>query len=150
MLSATSSVTRESEQSMVSPGPRQSTASSDAAQSGQGRAPANQSLVGVAERELLAALAEQAPPARGMFTHPSPPELAAFERAVHAICREAHQLDLQAEELVIAIKKAWAQLATVRASRLAERDGDVLREAVSSSIELFFESRDGEGRRAPR
>lgn len=134
---------------MVPPRP-QSTPSTDAAQSGQGRAPANQSLVEVAERELRAALAEQASPARGMFTHPSPTELAAFQRAVHAICREAHQLDLQAEALVIAIKKAWAQLAAVRASRLAERDGDVLRDVVSSSIELFFESRDGEGRRTPQ
>lgn len=133
---------------MVSPGPPQSMASTNAAQSGQGQVPATQSLVAVAERELLAALAEQAPPALGMFTHPSPAEHAAFARAVDAICREAHRLELRAEELVIAIKKAWAQLAAVRASRLAERDGDVLRDVVSSSIELFFEPRDGEGRRA--
>ena len=50
----------------------------------------------------------------------------------------------------IAIKKAWSQLAAVRTNQLAERDGDVLREIVSSSIELFFESRDGEGQRAPQ
>jgi len=42
--------------------------------------------------------------------------------------------------------QSWAQLAAVRTSRLAERDGGV----VSSSIEVFFESRDGEGRRAPQ
>ena len=135
---------------MVSPGSPQSTASTSAAPDGQGRAPAHQSLATVAERELRAALAEQAPPAFGMFAHPSPAELAAFERAVDAICREAHRLGLRAEELVIAIKKAWTQLAAVRSSRLAERDGDVLRDVVSSSIERFFESRDGEGFRAPQ
>jgi hypothetical protein len=37
----------------------------------------------------------------------------------------------------------------MRASRLGERDGDVLKQVVSSSIELFFEERDGDERRAP-
>ena len=49
---------------------------------------------------------------------------------------------LRAEELVIGIKQAWAQLAPVRARHLGDRDGDVLREVVSRSIELFFEARD--------
>jgi hypothetical protein len=113
MLSATSRGTREPELSMVSPRP-ECTPSSNADWSDEGRAPANRSLVAVAERELLAALGEQAPPGIGMFTHPSPAELVAVERAV----------------------------------RLAQRDGDVLRDVVSSSIELFFESRDGVIRRA--
>jgi hypothetical protein len=134
---------------MVSPRP-ESTPSSNSDWSDEGRAPANQSLVVVAERELLAALAAQAPPGLGTFTHLSPAEMVAFEHAVHAICREAHRLELRAEELLIAIKKAWAQLAAVRMSQLAERDGDVLRDIVSSSIEIFFESRDGERCRAPR
>jgi dihydroorotase-like cyclic amidohydrolase len=114
MLSATSRETRERERSMVSPRPS-STPSIKADQSEEWRAPANQSLVLVAERELLAALARQAPQVLGMVTRPSPAELVAVERAV----------------------------------RLAQRDGDVLRDVVSSSIELFFESRDGEIRRAP-
>jgi hypothetical protein len=149
MLSATSRGTREPELSMVSPRP-EPTPSSNADWNDEGRAPANRLLAVVAERELLAALAEQAPPGLGMFPNPSPAEIVAFEHAVHSICREAHRLELRAEELLIAIKKAWVQLAAVRTSRLAERDADVFRDVVSSSIELFFESRDGEMRRAPQ
>ena len=42
----------------------------------------------------------------------------------------------------------WSQISAMRASRLGERDGDVLKQVVSSSIELFFEERDGDERRA--
>ena len=93
--------------------------STDAIQRDEARVPAHQSLVLVAERELLAALSEQ-----------------------------AHRLDLRAEELAIAIKQVWSQLASVRSSRLGERDSDVLRGVVSSSIEVFFESRDADRRGA--
>jgi hypothetical protein len=134
---------------MVLPIP-ESTASPDSAHHAQERAPATQWLVLMAERELHGALMEQVPPVLGAFTQPSLVERAAVERAVRAICGEAHRLDLRAEELVIAIKKAWLLLGAVRTNQLAERDGDVLREIVSSSIELFFESRNGEGRRAPQ
>jgi hypothetical protein len=134
---------------MVPPRPL-SPASTDAAHGEGARVPAIQSLVAVAERELLAALAEQPYTAFGMYVHRSPMAMAAFERAVHAICREAHRLDLRAEELVIAIKKAWSQLSAVRANQLSERDGDILREVVSSSIEHFFEPCDAEGRHAQR
>ena len=133
---------------MASPRP-QSSASTIPAQRNDARGSANESLVKAAEKELLAALVEQSSPALGVYSRPLPAERAAFDRAADAICREAHRLGLRAEELVIAIKKAWAQLAQVRATRLAERDGDVLRETVSTSIELFFESRDGEGPRTP-
>lgn len=134
---------------MVSPR-SESPASTNSAQRDQARVPANESLVLTAERELLGALGQQSSPALGMYVRPSPAEKAAFDQAVKAICREAHRLGLRAEELVIAIKKAWVQLAAMRANRLADRDGDVLREIVSSSIEVFFESRDGEGRRTPQ
>jgi hypothetical protein len=112
------------------------------------RAAVNQALVLVAERELKRALAEQERPSLGMYVHPSQAEAAAFGRAVDVICREAHCLELRAEELLIGIKQAWTQLAAVRARHLGERDGDVLREVVSSSIEVFFESREipGEAR----
>ena len=106
------------------------------------RAAVNQRLIGTAERELGRALAEQQRPALGMFVQPSRAEDAAFDRAVREICGEARRLDLRAEELVIGIKQAWAQLAPVRARHLGDRDSDVLREVVSRSIELFFEARD--------
>jgi hypothetical protein len=106
------------------------------------RAALNQSLVGLAERVLERALTEQVRPPMGMYVHPSSAENAAFERAVHEICHEAHRLDLRAEELLVAIKQAWAHLAPVRARHLGDRDGDVLREVVSSSIEVFFAARD--------
>lgn len=102
----------------------------------------NQRLIGTAERELARALVERQRPALGMYAAPSPAEDAAFHRAVREICGEARRLDLRAEELVIGIKQAWAQLAPVRARHLGDRDGDVLREVVSRSIELFFEARD--------
>ena len=137
----------ESEQSTASQRV-QSSVSTDAIQRDEARVPANHALVRVAERELLAALSEQAPLVFGAHLHPSSEETAAFNRAVHALCHEAHRLDLRAEELVIAIKQAWSQLAAVRASRLGERDGDVLRGVVSSSIEVFFESREADGLRA--
>ena len=81
-----------------------------------------------------------------MYVQPSRAETAAFERAVRTICREARRLGLRAEELVIGIKQAWCQLAPIRIAHLGERDGDVLQEVVSSSIEVFFESREMEGR----
>ena len=81
-----------------------------------------------------------------MYVRPSRAETVVFERAVRMICREAHRLDLRAEELVIGIKQAWFQLAPIRTTHLGERDGDVLQEVVSSSIEVFFESREMEGR----
>ena len=112
------------------------------------RATVNQAMIVVAERELRCALAEQERPSLGMYVHPSQAEAAAFDRAVRVICGEAHRLELRAEELLVGIKQAWTQLASVRARHLGERDGDVLREVVSSSIEVFFETRetpDGDG-----
>lgn len=106
----------------------------------------NQSLVGLAERVLARALAEQVRPPMGMYLHPSSAEKAAFDQAVHVICGEAHRLGLRAEELLVAIKKAWANLAPVRARHLGDRDGDALREVVSCSIEVFFAARDQSAR----
>jgi hypothetical protein len=102
----------------------------------------NQAMVVIAERELERALNEQSRSATGMYEHPSTAERAAVQRAVHTICYEAHRLDLKAEELIVGIKQAWWQLAHVRARRLGDRDRDLLREVVSSSIEMFFEARE--------
>src|SRR5215211_6368716 len=104
--------------------------------------PPNQALVAIAQQELEGALLEQTRPPIGMYALPSAAEHAAVQRAVHKICFEAHRLDLKAEELLICLKQAWSQLANVRARHLGERDGDVLRAIVSSSIEVFFEARD--------
>ena len=128
---------------------QQSAASTNLTQRAEARAPAIQALGLVAEQELLGALGEQSPLAFGAPAHASPGETAALSRAVRAVCREAHRLDLRAEEMLIAIKQAWSQISAMRASRLGERDGDVLKQVVSSSIELFFEERDGDERRAP-
>lgn len=96
----------------------------------------------VAARELEHALLEQSRPLMGMYVHPSSAEHAALQRAIRAICGEANRLELRAEELIIGIKHAWSQLTTVRTRHLGDRDADVLREVVSSSIEVFFESKD--------
>jgi hypothetical protein len=103
-------------------------------------------IVAVATRELERALLEQSRPLMGMYVHPSSAEDAAIERGVRVICGEAHRLQLRAEELIIGIKQAWSQLAPVRARHLGDRDGDVLREVVSSSVEVFFESKDAASR----
>jgi hypothetical protein len=103
-------------------------------------------IVAIAERELELALLEQSRPPMGMYVHPSSAENAAVQRAVRTVCGEAHRLELRAEELIIGIKQAWTQLAPVRARHLGDRDGDVLREVVSSSIEVFFESQDASAR----
>jgi len=102
----------------------------------------NQRLVGVAEVVLERALTAQIRPPMGMYVHASHEENAAFDCAVLEICDEAHRLGLRAEELLIAVKSAWAHLAPVRARHLGDRDGDVLREVVSSSIDVFFAARD--------
>jgi hypothetical protein len=102
----------------------------------------HQAIVVIAERELDRALMEQTRPMMGMYVHPSGAENAAVQRAVRTICAESHRLGLRAEELIIGIKQAWVQLAPVRARHLGDRDGDVLREVVSNSIEVFFEARD--------
>ena len=99
-------------------------------------------LTVAAVRELQHALLEQARPPMGMYVHPSSAENAAVQGAVRIICRDAHRLGLRAEELIVGIKHAWSQLAPVRARHLGDRDADVLREVVSSAIEVFFESHD--------
>ncbi|MFL5618132.1 MAG: hypothetical protein ACJ79A_07040 [Gemmatimonadaceae bacterium] len=99
-------------------------------------------IVAIAERELERALLEQSRPPMGMYVHPSSAENAAVQHAVRTICEEARHLELRAEELIIGIKQAWSQLAPVRTRHLGERDGDVLRAVVSSSIEVFFEAQD--------
>lgn len=106
------------------------------------RIPPQEALVAIAERELERALLEQSLPAAGMYAQPSRADHAAVQRAVHRICFEAHRLDLKAEELLVGIKQAWSQLAHVRARQLGDRDRDVLRKVVSSSIEVFFEERE--------
>jgi hypothetical protein len=100
------------------------------------------SLTESAERSLRGALRSQEPPPLGMFLMRSETETQALERAIGDVCAEAHRLDLRAEELLISIKQAWRQLATLRARHLGDRDGDVLRHVVSRSIEVFFEERD--------
>ena len=124
----------------------QSSSPSGAFQDDRARVASNQTFVLIAERELAKALAIQVRSPLGMYVQPSRAETAAFDRAVRMICRKAHRLDLRAEELVIGIKQAWFQLAPIRITHLGERDGDVLQEVVSSSIEVFFESREMEGR----
>jgi hypothetical protein len=100
-----------------------------------------ESLLRIAEHELEAALSQQERPMGGMYMQPSHAADEAFTRAVHVMCEEAHRLDLRAEELLVALKQAWARLATTRARHLGERDDDVLRVIVTMSIEVFFESR---------
>ena len=116
--------------------------STESAVHSEPRAALHQAIVVIAERELDRALIEQTRPMMGMYVHPSSAENAAIQRAVRVICTESHRLGLRAEELIIGIKQAWVQLAPVRARHLGDRDGDVLREVVSNSIEVFFEVRD--------
>jgi hypothetical protein len=104
------------------------------------RAELHRVIVAVAARELERALLAQSRPPMGMFAQASSAEDAALHRAVGNICGEARRLELQAEDLIIGIKQAWSQLAAIRAHHLGDRDGDVLREVVSNSIEVFFES----------
>jgi hypothetical protein len=99
-------------------------------------------LTQAAERALTRALRSQERPPLGMFLVRSETERQALDRAVRDVCAEAHRLELRAEELLVAIKQAWTQLATLRARHLGDRDGDVLRHVVSRSIEVFFEECD--------
>jgi hypothetical protein len=117
-----------------------------AAQFDAARVALNERLVGLAERVLERALTAQVRPPMGMYVHASSAETAAFDPAVDEICGEAHRLDLRAEELLVAIKKAWSHLSPVRARHLGDRDGDVLREIVRRSIEVFFAARDQRAR----
>ena len=110
------------------------------------RAGVNDRLANVAERALERALVEQRRPMLGAYALASHAEDAAFEHAVREICVEAHRLDLRAEEVLVGVKQAWLRLASVRARHLGDRDADVLRRVVSSSIEVFFESRQSSDR----
>ncbi|PYP79558.1 MAG: hypothetical protein DMD35_07895 [Gemmatimonadetes bacterium] len=106
-----------------------------------------QRVASTAEKELERALLARSGSTMMMYGHSSSAENAAMERAVHTICGEAHRLDLRAEELIVAVKQAWSQLAHVRARHLGDQDGDVLREVVSSSIEVFFLAQHEEARK---
>ena len=103
------------------------------------RTAAKERLVDVAARVLRVALIEQERPLTGMYVHPSHESELAFAHAAREVCDSAHRLDLRAEEMLIAVKQAWSQLAPLRARHLGDRDGDVLRDVVSTSIEIFFE-----------
>ena len=100
---------------------------------------ARAALLLAAERELRDALGEQERSRGGMYLEASSAATASLDRAVRAVCEEAHRLDLRAEELLIAVKQAWTHLAATRARHLGDRDADVLRDVVSTSIEVYFE-----------
>jgi hypothetical protein len=102
----------------------------------------NEPLLLVAERELKIALLQQERRGAGLYARPTRAEQTALDQAVRAVCAEAHRLDLRAEELLIAVKQAWSLLAPTRARHLGDRDGEVLRQFVTSSIEVFFEPHD--------
>jgi hypothetical protein len=106
---------------------------------------AGAAMLRVAERELYDALVAQRRPTVGMHFEPSADGRASFDRAVMIVTIEAHRLDLRAEEMLVAIKQAWAHLAEARAHHLGDRDGDVLREVVTSSIKEFFAKRENSG-----
>jgi hypothetical protein len=109
----------------------------------------NEALLGVAERALKDALLQQERPIPGIYTTPSQAADIAFGRAVAIMCDEARRLGVRAEELLVALKQAWSQLAPLRSRHLGDRDGDALRQIVTLSIEVFFESRsepEAEGR----
>ena len=96
-------------------------------------------LVHASEDALRGALIEQERPLDGMYLHASREVDAAFDRAIREVCDEAHRLDLRAEDMLVALKQAWSRLALLRARQLGDHDGDVLRDVVSTSIEVFFE-----------
>lgn len=102
---------------------------------------ANETLLRIAERELSDALFLRERPIAGLCSQPSRVPYSALDRAVHVLCAEAHRLDLRAEEMLIALKQAWSHLATTRARQLGDRDGDVLRDVVTASIEVYFDGR---------
>jgi len=95
----------------------------------------------IAEQVLAAAIAVQSRPSLDMFVARSAAESEAIERAARELCMEAHRLGLRPEQLLIETKRAWSRLAPVRASHLGDRDGDVLREVVSTCIEVYFGER---------
>jgi hypothetical protein len=106
------------------------------------RSDARAQLLHAAERDLRGALGEQQRPIAGMYLTASRAADVALVRAVREVCDEAHRLDLRAEDMLVALKQAWSQLAAVRARHLGDRDADVLREVVSTSIAVFFQPRD--------
>lgn len=111
--------------------------------SGPSAVVANEALLSVAERELNAALKLHDRPMAGMYAQPSREGDAALDLAVRALCDEAHRVGLRAEEMLIVLKQAWTHLSATRAAHLGDRDGDVLRHVVTSSIEVYFGKRPG-------
>lgn len=95
-----------------------------------------------AERVLRGALIQQEHSLVGMYSNPSREADAAMSEAVREVCGEAHRLELRAEDMLVVVKQAWSHLAPVRTQHLGERDADVLREVVSTSIEVFFDGTD--------
>ena len=100
-----------------------------------------ESLMHLAERELSQALALHVRPSIGMYAPRSRDGDYALHRAIHVLCADAHRLGLHAEEMLIALKRAWAHLATTRAQHLGDRDGDVFRDVVTTSIEVYVGAR---------
>jgi hypothetical protein len=102
---------------------------------------ADQTIVRFAERALQAALEQQTRPIIGMFIEPSAHGTAAIDGAVRQISAQAQVRGLRPEQMLVAVKQAWAHLAPIRARHLGDRDADVLRQVVTISIEHYFEDR---------
>jgi len=112
---------------------------SSSSSSRSGTSDARSQLLHSAEQVLRGALVQQQCSRLGLYLNPSHEADVAISDAVREVCDEAHRLDLRAEDMLVVVKQAWSHLAPVRTQHLGERDADVLREVVSTSIEVFFD-----------
>lgn len=76
----------------------------------------------------------------GRLSESEAPAEELLRRAVHAVCQDAHQESLRAEQVVLIVKQLWFTIPEVRQ---LPRQGDghrLLRHAITLCIDEFYEA----------
>jgi hypothetical protein len=97
-------------------------------------APSQHSLVAAAEAALRTTLgaALRAPTCDGEVAGPR------LRLAVRELCADAHRRHARAEDVIVAVKQAWAALAGLTAQPGELRRGEILRHFITVCIDEFY------------
>ena len=97
-------------------------------------APTQHSLVAAAEAALRTTLgaALRTPQCDGEVAGPR------LRLAVRELCADAHRRHARAEDVIVAVKQAWAALAGLTAQPGELRCGDILRHFITVCIDEFY------------
>lgn len=77
----------------------------------------------------------------GRLSESEAPAEELLRRALHAVCRDAHQESLRAEQVVLIVKHLWFTIPEVRQLPRQGEGHRLLRHAITLCIDEFYEAR---------